>query len=139
MSAQLAMDPTPVQPQLAPVEAVGRGAGTEPHEPQMGEHHADSEHPDCDETGRLAGRERKVWAEDGCASVESWVAMRLGMAWRTAAEMVRVARSLDERPAIAEVFASGALSWDKVRARRCGRRCSRRSPGTRRRSPRLRR
>jgi len=30
--------------------------------------------------------ERKVWAEDGCASIESWVAMRLGMAWRTAAE-----------------------------------------------------
>src|SRR5437763_6198448 len=60
--------------------------------------------------------ERKVWAEDGCPSIESWVAMRLGMAWRTAAEMVRVARSLDERPAIASVFASGALSWDKVRA-----------------------
>src|SRR5437764_11599124 len=60
--------------------------------------------------------ERKIWAEDGCASIQSWLAMRLGMAWRTAAEMVRVARSLDERPAIASVFASGALSWDKVRA-----------------------
>ena len=60
--------------------------------------------------------ERKLWAEDGCASIESWVAMRLGVAWRTGAEMVRVARSLEERPAIASVFASGLLSWDKVRA-----------------------
>src|SRR5437588_4566112 len=63
-----------------------------------------------------ACEERKVWAEDGCCSIQSWVAMQLGVAWRTAAEMVRVARSLEERPAIASAFASGALSWDKVRA-----------------------
>src|SRR5437762_9639183 len=63
-----------------------------------------------------ACEERKIWAEDGCPSIQSWVAMQLGVAWRTAAEMVRVAKSLEERPAIASVFASGALSWDKVRA-----------------------
>ena len=60
--------------------------------------------------------ERKTWAEDGCASMESWVAQRLGVAWRTGAEMVRVARALEERPVLAETFASGARSWDKVRA-----------------------
>jgi len=27
-----------------------------------------------------------LWAEDGCASIESWVAMRLLHAWPTAAE-----------------------------------------------------
>jgi len=60
--------------------------------------------------------ERKTWIEDGCASMESWVAQRLGVAWRTGAELVRAARALEERPALAEAFASGALSWDKLRA-----------------------
>src|SRR5437867_5826684 len=45
--------------------------------------------------------ERKLWAEDGCPSIESWLAMRLGCAWRTAAELVRVSRSLEHRPGIA--------------------------------------
>jgi hypothetical protein len=60
--------------------------------------------------------ERKVWVEDGCASMESWVAMHLGVAWRTAAEWMRVARGLDDRPVLAETFAQGGLSWDKLRA-----------------------
>ena len=60
--------------------------------------------------------ERKLWAEDGCPSIESWLAMRLGMAWRSAAELVRVSRSLEHRPCIAALAASGALAWDKVRA-----------------------
>lgn len=60
--------------------------------------------------------ERKTWIEDGCASMESWVAQRLGVAWRTGAELVRAARALEERPALAEAFASGGLSWDKLRA-----------------------
>jgi hypothetical protein len=60
--------------------------------------------------------ERKTWVEDGCASMENWVAQRLGVAWRTGAELVRTARALEERPVLAEAFASGALSWDKLRA-----------------------
>src|SRR5437867_5558016 len=60
--------------------------------------------------------ERKLWAEDGCPSIESWLAMRLGLAWRSAAELVRVSRSLEHRPCIAALAASGALAWDKVRA-----------------------
>ena len=60
--------------------------------------------------------ERKVWAEDGSPSIESWLAGRLGIAWRSAAELVRVARGLGDLPAVAAAFASGALSWDKVRA-----------------------
>src|SRR5438874_7323624 len=60
--------------------------------------------------------ERKTWVEDGCASMENWVAQRLGVAWRTGAELVRVARALEERVVQAEAFASGALSWDKLRA-----------------------
>jgi hypothetical protein len=60
--------------------------------------------------------ERKTWVEDGCASMESWIAQRLGVAWRTGAELLRVARALESRPALTELFASGGLSWDKLRA-----------------------
>jgi hypothetical protein len=60
--------------------------------------------------------ERKTWVEDGCASIESWVALRLGIAWRTAAELVRVARAKEHLPAVSAVFSAGALSWDKMRA-----------------------
>jgi hypothetical protein len=60
--------------------------------------------------------ERKAWIEDGCASLESWLAVRLGVAWRTAADIVRVARRLEDLPRVAAVFANGGLSWDKVRA-----------------------
>src|SRR5438067_9282258 len=60
--------------------------------------------------------ERKAWVEDGCPSLESWLGMRLGIAWRTAAEWVRVARALSELPAVSAAFSSGAISWDKVRA-----------------------
>src|SRR2546421_3427483 len=63
-----------------------------------------------------AGDERKLWAEDGCQSIENWLAMCLGIAWRTAAELVRVTRSFSELPAVSSVFSSGALSWDKARA-----------------------
>jgi hypothetical protein len=42
--------------------------------------------------------ERKTWVEDGCASMENWVAQRLGVAWRTGAELVRTARALEVRP-----------------------------------------
>jgi len=60
--------------------------------------------------------ERKTWVEDGCASMENWVAQRLGVAWRSAAELVRVARALEDRPALCDSFAAGGLSWDKLRA-----------------------
>ena len=60
--------------------------------------------------------ERKLWIEDGCSSIENWLAMRLGMAWRTAAEICRVARSLSDLPAVADLVGTGALSWDKTRA-----------------------
>src|SRR4029078_2812026 len=37
--------------------------------------------------------ERKTWFEDGAQSLESWLATDAGIAWRTAAECVRVARA----------------------------------------------
>src|SRR5947209_17716047 len=60
--------------------------------------------------------ERKRWAEDGASSMECWVAMRLGLSWRSAAELVRVARAVVPLPAIAAAFSSGSLSWDRLRS-----------------------
>src|SRR5207248_2782574 len=60
--------------------------------------------------------ERMLWAEDGAPSIECWVGMRLGVAWKSAAELVRVSRALGSLPAIADAFASGSLSWDRLRA-----------------------
>ena len=48
----------------------------------------------------VACEERKVWAEDGSPSMESWLAGRLGIAWRSAAEVVRVARAGSRSPAV---------------------------------------
>ena len=64
----------------------------------------------------LVCEERKVWAEDGAPSMESWLAMQLGVAWRTAAEICRVARAQEDLPALSALFSSGAISWDKLRA-----------------------
>src|SRR4051812_13526185 len=60
--------------------------------------------------------ERKTWVEDGAASLEMWLATHVGIAWRTAAQYVRVARALEARPTVSEKFFAGALSWDKVQA-----------------------
>lgn len=59
---------------------------------------------------------RKAWADDGARSMPAWMAMSLGMAYGTAAEVVRVAHELEELPAVTEVFAAGGLSWDQVAA-----------------------
>lgn len=52
-------------------------------------------------------------AVDGC---ERWLAFRCGISTREAREYVRVARALEELPAIRAAFARGELSFSKVRA-----------------------
>ena len=64
----------------------------------------------------LVCEERKVWVEDGAPSLESWLSMQLGVAWRTSAEICRVARAGEDLPALSSLFSSGAISWDKLRA-----------------------
>ncbi|MGH9189719.1 MAG: DUF222 domain-containing protein, partial [Acidimicrobiales bacterium] len=60
--------------------------------------------------------ERRAWREDGATSMTTWLAMQLAMSHRSASEVVRVARSLPDLPAVAGVFAEGGLSWDQVAA-----------------------
>jgi hypothetical protein len=60
----------------------------------------------------LAGR---PWPQDGCRDVVEWLQLRCGLLASTAREWVRVAEALQDLPAIAGVFATGAVSWDQVR------------------------
>jgi hypothetical protein len=58
---------------------------------------------------------RMLWRRDGATSLTSWLAGRYGLAWGTAREWVRVAHALKGLPRIAEAYASGRLSWDRLR------------------------
>ena len=59
---------------------------------------------------------RDGWWSSGCRSICDWVAWRCGLNSRSAREHVRVARALRELPLIRAAFASGELSYSKVRA-----------------------
>jgi hypothetical protein len=59
---------------------------------------------------------REGWADTGCRSTAEWVAWRCAVLPRAAREHVRVARALPDLPMIREAFASGELSYSKVRA-----------------------
>ncbi|HUQ38727.1 MAG TPA: DUF222 domain-containing protein [Acidimicrobiales bacterium] len=59
---------------------------------------------------------REVWLTWGCRSAAEWLSWQCGVAPGTARDQVRVARTLRELPATRQAFASGALSYSKVRA-----------------------
>jgi hypothetical protein len=59
---------------------------------------------------------REAWGSWGCRSCAEWVAWQCALTTRAAREHVRVARRLEELPRIHEEFASGRLSYSKVRA-----------------------
>jgi len=56
------------------------------------------------------------WQHDGATSMSAWLAGRFGMARSTAREMVRVARALQELPAIKSAASRGELSFDQLKA-----------------------
>jgi hypothetical protein len=58
--------------------------------------------------------DRDLWGDDGAASMEAWVAVRLGIAHRSAARLVRVARALKDLPLIALALERGEISLDKA-------------------------
>ncbi|HEU4980940.1 MAG TPA: DUF222 domain-containing protein [Solirubrobacterales bacterium] len=59
---------------------------------------------------------REGWGSWGCRSCAEWVAWQCAITTRSAREHVRVARRLEDLPRIHEEFASGRLSYSKVRA-----------------------
>ncbi|HXJ19730.1 MAG TPA: DUF222 domain-containing protein [Polyangia bacterium] len=60
--------------------------------------------------------EAEGWGEQGAKSCAHWLTWRIGLDPGTAREKVRVARALGTLPRIDEAFASGKLSYAKVRA-----------------------
>ena len=59
---------------------------------------------------------REAWRAWGCASVVHWLGWQCGLDARSARERVRVARALFEFAAVREAFATGELTYSKVRA-----------------------
>ena len=51
---------------------------------------------------------------DGARSLPEWVSARFGLRHSTAAQLVRVARRLEDLPLLRERFAAGSLSLDQV-------------------------
>jgi hypothetical protein len=59
---------------------------------------------------------REGYEQWGCWCTSQWLGWKCGLAERAAKEKVRVARALDDLPAITEAFAKGELSYSQVRA-----------------------
>ena len=59
---------------------------------------------------------RGLYAAWGCKSTAHCLNFSCGLSLRTAHDHVRVAKRLDELPQVAEAFASGVISYSKVRA-----------------------
>ena len=59
---------------------------------------------------------RQAWAGYGIRSCAHWLSWRCGLDMNTAREKVRVARALEELPAINAAFEKGELSFSKARA-----------------------
>src|SRR5689334_20159638 len=57
-----------------------------------------------------------LWASDGHLCCASWLVEHCGLARSTAKERLRVAWELARRPTLASAFASGEVSYSKVRA-----------------------
>jgi len=60
--------------------------------------------------------ERAGWADWGVCSCAHWLSWRCSIAPRSAREHVRVARALTQFPEVRAAFATGELSYSKVRA-----------------------
>lgn len=58
---------------------------------------------------------REGWRSDGAKSMVEWISFRLDKSHATAAEMLRVARALEDLPTLHEAYSSGHLDWDQLR------------------------
>lgn len=67
-----------------------------------------------DDVARMARDEE--WTYDGANSMAHWLVNRYGLSHRTANEWVRVARAIEELPALRAAYRAGRISWDQLRA-----------------------
>jgi hypothetical protein len=59
---------------------------------------------------------RDGFREDGAKDAASWLEMRLGLSYRTAARWTEIALALETLPHLADAFAEGIISLDKLAA-----------------------
>src|SRR4051812_6132857 len=59
---------------------------------------------------------RDGWMGTGMLSCAHWLSWRIGLSPSAGREQVRVARRLEELPAVADAFGDGRISYSKVRA-----------------------
>jgi hypothetical protein len=59
---------------------------------------------------------REGWSGTGLLSCAHWLSWRIGLSPSAAREQVRVARRLEDLPAVAAAFTTGCVSYSKVRA-----------------------
>ena len=59
---------------------------------------------------------REAWGGPGMLSCAHWLSWRIGLSPGTAREWVRVARRLEQLPAVRAAFEGGQLSWSQARA-----------------------
>ncbi len=67
-----------------------------------------------DDVARMDRNEE--WTFDGANSMAHWLVNRYGLSHRTANEWVRVARSIQELPALRASYQAGRISWDQLRS-----------------------
>jgi hypothetical protein len=60
--------------------------------------------------------DRNQWLADGAADPGQWISARFGIRRSTAAQLVRVARRLQDLPVLTQRFSAGELSLDQVDA-----------------------
>src|SRR5690349_20784702 len=82
----------------------------------------------CLRAGRIAAAQAEVlawiaefdrregWTGYGILSCAHWLTWQIGLSPSAAREQVRVARRLEELPAVAAAFGEGRISYSKVRA-----------------------
>ena len=58
----------------------------------------------------------RAWAGDGIRSCAHWLSINAGLDHHTASDLLRVGHALESLPLVAQAFAAGCLSLDKVRA-----------------------
>jgi hypothetical protein len=56
----------------------------------------------------------QVWTIDACRSMEEWVSLRHGVAYRTARVLVKAAHVIEAHPDLAEALACGTISVDHL-------------------------
>jgi hypothetical protein len=59
---------------------------------------------------------REAWLQWGCRTCAFWLSWKCGLDIRSAQEKLRVAHALEGLPRVVEEFATGTLSYSKVRA-----------------------